>query len=81
MILSNAAGDYPGAVSLGGKLAASGPLDDAAAIALAVAYYGNNDFTNAQNLAQKAIDAEVSAGRKPDETALQIVAKSSAHPH
>jgi hypothetical protein len=81
MILANEAGDFPSAINFGNRLAALGPMDDASAIALAVAYFGNQDYADAQSLAQKAVDAAIAAGKKPDEIALKIVSKSSAIPH
>jgi hypothetical protein len=81
MILSNEVADYPSAINFGNRLVAMGSIDDAAAVALAVAYFGNKDYVDAQSMAQKAIDAAIAAGKKPDQIALQIVAKSSAIPH
>ncbi len=73
MVLSNAAGDYAGAVTMGTRLATMGPLDETSAIELAIAYFGDKDFVRAQNLAQKIIDAAVAAGLKPNSTAEKIV--------
>lgn len=81
MILSNEAGDFTGAIGFGEKLAAAGSLGDMSANALAFAYWGNKDYAKAQVLAQKSIDAAVAAGKKPDESALQIVLKSKAGQH
>lgn len=81
MILSNEASDFTSAIAFGGKLAAVGPIDDATAIALAVAYFGNGDYSTAKSLAQKCIDAATAAGIKPSEIATEIVAKSTASLH
>ena len=81
MILANEASDFTDTISFGTKLAAIGPVDDATAIALAFAYYGNKDYATAKTLAQKSIDAAIAAGTKPSEVAAEIVAKSSARLH
>lgn len=81
MILSNKVGDYPSAITFGNRLISLDPIDDSSAVALAMAYFANDDFIDAKSLAQKAVDAAVAAGRKPDEIALQIISKSSAAPH
>lgn len=81
MILANEASDFPSAISFGAKLAAVGPVDDASAIALAVAYYGNKDYAMAKSLAQKCIDAAIAAGTKPSDVATEILAKSAAVAH
>lgn len=81
IILANAASDFTSAIAFGAKLTAIGPVDDATAIMLAMAYYGNKDYATAKSLAQKAIDAALAAGTKPDETATEIVAKSSTNLH
>lgn len=81
MILSNEAGDFTGAIALGQKLIGMGSLDESSAVALATAYFATKDYAHAQSLAQKTIDAEVSAGQKANETAAQIVLQSKAATH
>jgi hypothetical protein len=81
IILANAASDFTSAIAFGAKLAAIGPVDDATSIMLAMAYYGNKDYATAKSLAQKSIDAALSAGTKPSADATEIVAKSSANLH
>ena len=81
IILANAASDFTSAIAFGAKLAATGPVDDATTIMLAMAYYGNKDYATARTLAQKTIDAAIAAGAKPSETATEIVAKSSTNLH
>ncbi|MFI4933632.1 MAG: hypothetical protein ACHP7N_03355 [Caulobacterales bacterium] len=76
VLLSNQAGDFSGAVALGEKLAASGPMDDASTVALASAYLGDGEGAKARALALKVIDAALAAGRKPDQGALRIVLES-----
>ena len=76
MVLSNEAGDYAQAIAFGEKLAARGPMDGESAVPLAFAYLADGRYSKAQALAQKAIDAAVAAGKKPDETALEIVSRS-----
>jgi hypothetical protein len=81
IILANAASDFTSAIAFGAKLSTLGPVDDATAIMLAMAYYGNKDYATAKSLAQKSIDAAIAAGTKPSEVAAEIVAKSSASLH
>jgi tetratricopeptide (TPR) repeat protein len=78
IMLSNEAGDYAGAIDLGQKLIATGAIDETAAVALATAYFGTKNYVMAQTLAQKTIDAATAAGKAPNDTAVQIVAKSKA---
>jgi hypothetical protein len=78
MVLSNNAKDYDGTIALGQKLIAMGSVDEGAALALAIAYYGKGDYATAQSLAQKTIDVEVAAGKTPNATATEIVARSKA---
>ena len=80
MVLSNEAGDFAQAIAFGEKLAARGPMDRASAIPLAFAYLADGRYSQAQALAQKTIDADVAGGRKPDESALQIVLMSKKGP-
>jgi tetratricopeptide (TPR) repeat protein len=81
MVLSNEAGDYAQAIAFGEKLAASGPMDGASAVPLAFAYLAAGRSSEAQALAQKTIDADVAAGMKPDQAALEIVSRSKAGLH
>ncbi len=81
MVLSNEATDYPGTIALGQTLMSIGPLDTSAAITMALAYYAKGDYAMAQSLAQKAIDADVAAGKTPNPTAAEIVVKSKAAQH
>ncbi len=81
MVLSNEAADFAQAIGFGEKLAASGRLDRASALPLAFAYFADGRYAKAQALAQKTIDADVAAGRQPDNTALEIVSKSKASLH
>lgn len=82
MVLCNEIGDYKGAITFGERMIANGAIDNSTAVSLALAYFGNGDWAKAQDLAQKAIDAAVAAGIKPNDTALQIVLKSKAtQPH
>jgi hypothetical protein len=81
MILSNEVHDFPGAVSLGTRLASEGPLDETAAIALATAYFGDKNYAAAQTLAQRTLDAEVAAGMATNTSAMQIVAQSETSLH
>jgi len=78
MVLSNATGAFADSISYGQQLASLGSMDESAAISLATAYFGNEDYSSAQSLAQKAIDAETAAGKAPDPTAQEIVTKSKA---
>jgi hypothetical protein len=76
MVLSNEAGHFAQAIAFGETLAGSGPMDGATAVPLAFAYFADGRYSKAQALAQKTIDADVAAGKKPDETALEILLKS-----
>ncbi len=78
MVLCNEIRDYKGAIAFGERMIANGAIDNASAVSLALAYFGDGDWAKAQDLAQKAIDASVAAGIKPSDTALQIVLKSKA---
>jgi len=78
MVLSNGANDFDGTIALGQKLIAMGSVDESAAVTLAIAYFGKGDYATAQSLAQKTIDVEVAAGKTPNATATEIVAKSKA---
>ncbi len=81
MILSNKAGDFRDTIAFGNKLAALGPLDEGAALTLAMACLADKDYAAAQTLAQKVIDAALAAGHKPEDAALQIVANSKTALH
>jgi hypothetical protein len=52
--------------------------DDATLAELAIAYYNLKDLTNAQTYAQQSIDRAKSAGKQPEQAALQIVMNSEA---
>jgi len=75
MILSNEAGRFEDTVALGGRLGPMGPLSESAAVALAFGYLGNHEYADAEAVAQKAVDAAVAAGKRPNDSALQIVLK------
>ncbi len=77
-LLSSQIKHYQKAIVYCGQFAALGPLDDQTAATFAEDYYFTNDMPHAQQYAQQAIDFAKSAGKQPNEAALQIVMSTQA---
>lgn len=78
LLLSAQAKHWKLAASYGQRLEKLNAMDQKTYTVLAQAYYFSNDFTNAKQAAQKAIDLAKAAGKKPDEAALEIVMSAEA---
>lgn len=58
------------------RLEAMGPLDSKVVGAVAVAYYNSGNVQKAQQLATAEMNAATAAGRTPDQTILDIIARA-----
>lgn len=58
------------------RLEAMGPLDSKVVGAVAVSYYNSGNVQKAQQLATAEMNAATAAGRTPDQTILDIIARS-----
>ena len=78
LLLASNAKDYAKVIVYGQKLDQMNLLDDQGAAMVAVAFYDQKDMTNAKLYAQKSIDLAKTAGKQPNEAALQIIMSSQA---
>jgi len=78
VLLASMSKHWPQVIKYVTQLQASGASDDKMDSALANAYYQTNDFPHAAAVAQKLIDAALTAHQKPDHDALVILENSLA---
>ena len=78
LLLASQQKHWPKVIAYAPRLDALGGMDDKSYTVVAQAYYFGNDFENAKQWAQKAVDAAKAAGHQPEEGALEIIMSADA---
>jgi hypothetical protein len=78
VLLCYDAKDYAKTIKYGEQLVALGSVDEKIATTMAQAYYFTNNYPKAEQWAQKVVDADVAANKRPDQGALSVMLSAQA---
>jgi Tetratricopeptide repeat len=70
---------FPKAIATAERYSKAGGSDPQMRTLLVEAYYESNDFADATKLLKASVDAEMHAGRAPDESTLQLLGTCAQH--